>query len=278
MKTYLFDKTKYTTAVFDLDGTVLCDGHMSDENRIAISQLRSLGITTSIGSGRSYNQILPNIRNVFDYTIVCNGGHIVNNITGKTVFSAPFSLKQIQFVNDTIRLNSGYMFCFLSDWMLGTVNALDLVHKNLSVGEQSCYRTHGENTNVVLCENILEWVRSNNDYPFKLQGLFTSPESCNTASKALSAASEFTVLDVGNNVLEITLDGISKASALKIIDNPENIIAFGDGVNDIEMLKTSGFSVAMCNGDSFVKEIADYIAPDVSVSGVALAIKDLFDL
>ena len=52
--------------------------------------------------------------------------------------------------------------------------------------------------------------------------------------------------------------GIAKVAKLEGILN-ENIIAFGDGLNDVDMLKKCGVGVAMKNALPEVKEQADYI-------------------
>lgn len=51
---------------------------------------------------------------------------------------------------------------------------------------------------------------------------------------------------------------ISKLANLLSIPN-EKIIAFGDGLNDIDMLKNCGIGVAMKNALFEVKEVSDYI-------------------
>ena len=56
----------------------------------------------------------------------------------------------------------------------------------------------------------------------------------------------------------------------------EEAAAFGDGENDIEMLRYVQEGIAMGNADDFVKSVADYVTADiddngnVSVNGVAL--------
>lgn len=52
--------------------------------------------------------------------------------------------------------------------------------------------------------------------------------------------------------------GISKVADIENIKN-EDIIAFGDGLNDIDMLQKCGVGVAMNNALPEVKEIANYI-------------------
>lgn len=48
----------------------------------------------------------------------------------------------------------------------------------------------------------------------------------------------------------------------------ENALAFGDGSNDIEMLKTAGIGVAMGNATEDVKEIADAVCASVEEDGI----------
>ena len=55
----------------------------------------------------------------------------------------------------------------------------------------------------------------------------------------------------------------------------ENSIAFGDGLNDIEMLREVGTSVAMGNGEPQAKEVADIVTDHVDHDGVAKAMKIL---
>ncbi len=46
-------------------------------------------------------------------------------------------------------------------------------------------------------------------------------------------------------------------------------MAFGDGANDLDMMKEVGIGVAMSNGKEEIKEAADYIAASNDEDGVA---------
>lgn len=54
---------------------------------------------------------------------------------------------------------------------------------------------------------------------------------------------------------------------------PEEIIAFGDGENDVEMMEFAGIGVAMGNGEDYVKERADYVTDDVDAGGILHALQ-----
>ena len=54
---------------------------------------------------------------------------------------------------------------------------------------------------------------------------------------------------------------------------PEEIIAFGDAENDLDMLRFAGIGVAMGNADESVKAVADYITADIDDDGIEKALK-----
>ena len=80
--------------------------------------------------------------------------------------------------------------------------------------------------------------------------------------------------------LELYAKDITKGSgilhALESLDIPvAESFAFGDGVNDIEMMQTVGLSIAMGNAQPQVKEIAEKSVPSVDDDGVAWGIEHL---
>lgn len=73
---------------------------------------------------------------------------------------------------------------------------------------------------------------------------------------------------------DINIQGLDKVLGIKkILDiyniEPADIIAFGDGINDIGMLKFAGCGIAMGTADDAVKNSADYITASASDSGVS---------
>ena len=55
--------------------------------------------------------------------------------------------------------------------------------------------------------------------------------------------------------------------------NLADAMAFGDGENDLEMLKAVKIGVAMGNGEEQVKRIADYVTTDIDADGIFNACK-----
>jgi hydroxymethylpyrimidine pyrophosphatase-like HAD family hydrolase len=73
--------------------------------------------------------------------------------------------------------------------------------------------------------------------------------------------------------------GVSKGKALeKLVAHLQvplgEVIAIGDGTNDISLLTVAGVAIAMGNAADEVKAIADYVTLDVDHSGLAAAIDE----
>lgn len=73
--------------------------------------------------------------------------------------------------------------------------------------------------------------------------------------------------------IEVSCENVSKYNGIKIISDLENIsnnniIAFGDGLNDIEMIEKCGVGVAMGNALQEVKDVANYITTSNNENGI----------
>ena len=78
-------------------------------------------------------------------------------------------------------------------------------------------------------------------------------------------------LEFGNREAKksIALKALAESLGVK----REEILAIGDGMNDLDMLEYAGIGVAMENGDRQIKEISDYVTDTNDNHGVAKAIK-----
>lgn len=82
---------------------------------------------------------------------------------------------------------------------------------------------------------------------------------------------------------DIMRQGVTKASAIECLARhleirKEEIIAVGDGGNDVEMLQTAGLKIAMLNAKPELKAIADIITPvDNNEGGVGRTINAIYN-
>lgn len=68
----------------------------------------------------------------------------------------------------------------------------------------------------------------------------------------------------GNGAIDLIIPGMDKSYGLKLLLKhyglqPKDLIAFGDGYNDLEMFNLAGTSYAMSNADQAVKEAATHV-------------------
>ena len=78
--------------------------------------------------------------------------------------------------------------------------------------------------------------------------------------------------------MELTPPGIDKAQSLKRLleltgVKREELIACGDGFNDVSMIQYAGLGVAMANAQDAVKEVADEVTVSNDEDGVALIVE-----
>ncbi len=70
------------------------------------------------------------------------------------------------------------------------------------------------------------------------------------------------------------MPGVSKGAALvtvcgRIGIDPEHVVSFGDGANDLELLRDAGLGVAVEDADAALLRVAEWTVPPVEEDGVA---------
>ncbi len=78
--------------------------------------------------------------------------------------------------------------------------------------------------------------------------------------------------------VEIMPEGIDKGTGVKALADHygvpmEDVMALGDELNDLPMIKAAGWGIAMGNADESVKKSARFITDDYEADGVAKAIR-----
>ena len=130
----------------------------------------------------------------------------------------------------------------------------------------------GDPTRFVVVEDAYE--RALNEKVYQLNVFVSEEEEGDFMqlmpnSKTARWTSHFTDIIPKDGGKNKGIDAIINHFGIKL----EETMAFGDGGNDIDMLKHAGIGVAMENARDDVKEIADFITTSVDDDGVTNALK-----
>ena len=122
----------------------------------------------------------------------------------------------------------------------------------------------------------------------KRVGLICHPDEGDAATHELpvldaALSDHLAVILSGEQWVDVMKPGVHKGRAMQMLQeikgvSPEQCMAFGDYLNDVQLLESVAESYAMENALPEIKEIARYIAPSNEECGVVRVIKERFSL
>lgn len=263
---------KYKAIVCDLDGTLLNENHtISQKTKEIIKKVLNKGIKFIIATGRHHEDVMiyKKMLNLDTFLITSNGAKVHD-----------YNDKEILSYNIPKNISKEIIeFDFDKD-----------IHKNVYVDNQWITETPLKEAEEFHKESGFTYTLS----PFSsLKGkeiikfFFISDNIVKLSDLEKIMRVQFS--DKVNitlslpHCLEIMDKNVSKANALKKVLKIENIsleetIAFGDGLNDLEMLSSVGAGYIMGNGSERLKELLpeNEVISKNSEDGVAKKIEELF--
>ena len=118
--------------------------------------------------------------------------------------------------------------------------------------------------------------------PPKIEAYFESEEELEDAKAAIKTMfHEVETVDNTGLKLDIVPAGVSKLSGLLYICDrlgvsPKEMVAIGDGLDDLPFIEAAGLGVAMGNAPFEVKRAADWVTRSENEHGVAYMVKEHF--
>ena len=277
-----FSEKDIRIAAFDLDGTVLNQGCMSDAVGRAIDRLTEKGIAVAISTGRDISQIPLDVLAHFRYFVTANGA-IVTDSDGNRIFSRPMDPRTTRHALKILHENGGKSCIYLNGFVVVSPLFLLRLLRRTNYLAKSQRKATKDVRKSGMRVRMRHYIKKHDLNVYRIQTFFKNMEDASRAADMLRATGIHQAVLLEDKSIETTADGITKANGLlRLCEHlgcgPENIIAFGDSANDLEMLSESGYSVGMGNAESCVKEKVDYITDTVENDGVATAIRELFQV
>lgn len=260
---------KVNTFVFDMDGTLLNDEHViSPQNLHALHELRARGFNLVIATGRHVNDVQYHLQQLGGdiATITCNGANI-HDRNGELIYREGLPLR----VNETLlplaaQLNVNLNIFTDSEWL--TIAPCEAM---LDAHEQTQFFYRQIDLQEMIATPALKILfYGEHAELLKLKAQILEQDSLEI---------NLTFSDVC--YLEVMQKNISKGDALKVLLGKlslsvDKTMAFGDGLNDVELFRTVAHPVVMENAGNTLKQLFPdaHRAPKNHPDGVA---KFLFD-
>lgn len=262
----------------DLDGTLLTEKkELTEYSRRILEKAIGQGVEIVVATGRPITGVpkvmmeFPGIR----YAITSNGGRVVDIRDGRVVYDNPLSyetgaaLLAVCDDYDTFREiyfdGQGYA---QTDEML----QVERFVTNPAVA-------HYIRTTRVEVPDLWNKMREMKGHPLdKVHAMFTDLDEREEARLRMLQIGELEITGSRDQNLEINAPGVDKGEGLLRLGTllgiqREEIMACGDGGNDLAMIQKAGLGVAMANATEEVKAAADYVTCSNEEDGVAKAIE-----
>lgn len=263
----------------DLDGTLLdSQKRLSDRNRSVLEECVRRGIYVVPCTGRIWGGIPDFIREFpgIRYAITTNGA-VVEDVREHQIIDE----RKLTCTQALEILEMAHQFHTMYDvYVNGEAFGEERFLKNLEsflipATLQGMIRATRK-----VVPDVAEKVRQLNIPAEKINYFFDDLEERACAKKALEARGDVVISSSFKDNLEINALGATKGDAILRLARylglkPEETMGFGDGGNDLTMMKKAGVGVAMGNAEEEIKEASNYVTASNDEDGVAWAIEKL---
>ncbi|WP_461811922.1 Cof-type HAD-IIB family hydrolase [Faecalimonas sp.] len=261
----------------DCDGTLLNDNkELTEYSREVLQRAIAKGIHIVIATGRPLTGIPKEVLSIegIRYALTSNGARIVDIMENKVISECTMAAKTARKLLHIFSAYDTYKEIFIDGQ--GYASKEDLERIDEYVDTESMARYVRECREEV--ENLEELLKEDGIRVDKVHVMFCNQSERMKALAEVRKVEGITTTFAISNNIEVNMLDVDKGQGLLRLGRllgikREEIMACGDGMNDLEMLKAAGLGVAMENAMDEVKQAADYITDTNENNGVAKAIE-----
>lgn len=258
----------YKLLVLDLDGTLTnSQKNITRKTKETIFRAQEKGIKVVLASGRPTYGIVPlanelRLDTLGGYILSYNGGEIIDWKTKEVLHAKQLDPQVLPYLYESAKKNDFAIITYQNQFII-TESPDDIyVHKEAFLNKMEIKKVDDflsyVDFSVSKClitgesEQLMALEKEMNDHLKGIMGVFRSEPF----------------------FLELVPNGIDKAQSLSILLDklgmtPDEMVACGDGFNDLSMIQYAGLGVAMGNAQLVVRQQADFITLSNEEDGVA---------
>ena len=239
---------------FDIDGTLALGKEVPDSAQKAVRALREHGDMVWICTGRALKYAKSNFHQYANGYIVSNGRE--GYTCCAKIFERPLTAEQIREIKKRLdEVGAGYAFYESSH---GHYFGPSDGFQDIAAVWDEGFIVKGGDLSSVKIYNFDIWFKDQDQYK-AIENTLKDIAILNPHGKHPSA--------------DVTILGWDKGDALAVVAEYmkvplENTYAFGDGLNDVCMIKRAGHGIAMSNGQEELKKAAEFVTTDIREDGV----------
>ncbi|WP_276904586.1 HAD family hydrolase [Faecalibaculum rodentium] len=283
--------------IMDMDGTLLAPGdHILPETKQKLLELERQGVTLILASGRSYTRLLPYADQL---DMAANGGYLIE-VDGISLYDMGGGEREVlrrmdpseirEVYTDLMHLNCEAQACFDDGFF-------DYFDEDIRRKKEQLRKERNLPDDFPWTAGPWDWLADlRSGYPN--QTFVHSAEEINRPINKIQLMQDedkireiydFLIRKYGDRFeifrtcprqLEILPKGYSKGKTLKRLMemkgwNKDEVVAFGDGENDVSMFEVVDDSFAMANARAFVKAKARYETASNADNGIVQGLERL---
>lgn len=250
----------YRLAAIDIDDTLVGpDRIISDANRQAIQHLRDAGVTVVLASGRSHANMVPfHAALSLDTPLISANGALVREAPKGRVWAEH-------------GLPAELVHQLIGDGRARGVSVLLYTLDGVYVDRRTAHTEYDQSRNDDPQIFVADLAAVNTTAIQKLLWM-DDPEHIDSLTPEWTARYDgrLTVTHTDPPYLEFMPAGITKETGLADVAralglDALDVVAFGDGNNDVRMLEWASMGIAMSHARPAAKAAADYTVPDAPV-------------
>lgn len=267
----------------DLDGTLLNrHGTLSDANRKALLEVMSKDVHVCICTGRAFDTIPEDLLSFsgIEYAITNNGASVYRILGKEKINSLYLEPEAVLTVLEQTREYSVSYEAFLDG---GAYASRDYVDNPVAHGASLSAVNYIKSTRHPV-DDIEKFMKEHINELESLDVVVPDVVLKDEIIDRIKAATRKVYITSSvKQLIEISSMYGGKREGLCFLAKylnigRENIAAFGDADNDIDMLDYAGCGIAMANASHRLLEVADYVTTHHDEDGVAYAIKNILHI